>query len=132
MKRSEAVHGREEQKLFPAYTYLTDWSDTLSTLSTNQRLKIALGGFISFTGLIILVAVVLSATGATDLQSALQTNVLIGAVALLGVLDVLCGLLLFFREKRLKDLFAPHEKKPDDDVNQPHEAPDSKTQGASL
>ena len=103
-------------------------SNALSALSTSKRLKIALGGVVSFTGFIILVIVILSAAGAADVQSILQNDVMVGAVAFLGFLDVLCGLLLVFREKRIKWLFTSHKKKPDDDVNQPHKTPDSKTE----
>ncbi len=88
----------------------------MSTLSTNQRLKIALGGFVSFTGFVILVIVILTVTGAADLKIVFQSGVMVGAVAVLGFLDVFCGGLLFFREKRLKDLFASQKNETDNDV----------------
>ena len=88
----------------------------LSALSTSQRLKTALGGFISFTGAIILVIVILTAIGAADMKSLVQSGVMVGAVAVLGFLDVFCGILLVFREKKLKELFASQKKKPDNDV----------------
>jgi hypothetical protein len=88
----------------------------LSGLSTNQRLKIALGGFVSFTGLVVLAAVILTATGAANMNTVFQSGVTIGAVALLGFLDVLCGVLLVFREKRIKGLFASQKKKPNNNV----------------
>ncbi len=88
----------------------------LSTLSTNKRLKTALGGFVSFTGFIILVIVILTSTGAADMKNIFQSGVMIGAVAFLGFLDVFCGILLVFREKRLKDLFASQKKKTDKDI----------------
>lgn len=100
----------------------------MSTLSTSQRLKIALGGFVSFTGFIILVAVILTATGAADMQSVFQNEVMVGGVAFMGFLDVLCGLLLVFREKRIKWLSTSQKKKPDDYVNQPNKTPDSKSE----
>ena len=100
----------------------------MSTLSTSQRLKIALGGFVSFTGFIILVAVILTATGAANMESVFQNELMVGAVAFLGFMDVFCGLLLFFREKRIGWLFTSHKKKTDDDVNQPHKTPNYKTE----
>ena len=101
---------------------------TLPTFSTSQRLKIALGGFVSFTGFTILVAVILTATGAADMQSVFQNEVMVGGVAFMGFLDVLCGLLLVFREKRIKWLSTSQKKKPDDYVNQPNKTPDSKSE----
>jgi hypothetical protein len=91
-------------------------------------LKIALGGFVSFTGFIILVIVILSATGAADMQGVLPNDAMVNLVAFLGFLDVLCGLLLVFSEKRIKWLFTSQKKKPDDYVNQPNKTPDSKTE----
>ncbi len=88
----------------------------LSGLSTNQRLKTALGGFVSFTGFIVLAIVILTATGTTDMNLVFQNGVMVGATAILGFLDVLCGVLLVFREKRIRDLFAPQKKKPDNDI----------------
>jgi hypothetical protein len=88
----------------------------LSALSTSKRLKIALGGFVSFTGFILLVAVILTATKAANLRSVFQSEVMVGAVAFLGFLDILCGLLLVFEEKRIR-LFASQKKKPDDNVD---------------
>jgi hypothetical protein len=71
---------------------------------------------LTFTGFIILVMVIFTATGAADMQAVLQNGVMVGAVAILGLLDVFCGLMLFFREKRLKDLLASQKHKPRDDV----------------
>jgi hypothetical protein len=79
-------------------------------------LKTALGGFVSFTGFIILVIVFLTSTGAADMKSVFQSGVWVGAVAVLGLLDVFCGVLLFFRERRLRDLFASKKKKTDYNV----------------
>jgi len=87
----------------------------LSALSKSKRLQTALGGFAFFTGFIILVIMILTATGAADMKSVFQNGVMVGAVAFLGVLDVLCGVLLVFGEK-IRLLFAPQKKKPDDNV----------------
>jgi hypothetical protein len=88
----------------------------LSALSTNKRLKTTLGGFVSFTGFIILVIVILTATGAADMKSVFQNGITVGAVGVLGFLDVFCGILLVFREKKLKNLFASQKKKTDNNV----------------
>lgn len=63
-------------------------------------MKTALGGFVSFVGFIILVSVVLTGTNAADIRSVFQDEIAIGVVAFIGFLDVLCGFLLIFREKR--------------------------------
>lgn len=88
----------------------------MSALSTRQRLKTALGGFVFFTGLTILVAVILTATGRADMESVFQNEVMVGAVAFLGFLDVFCGLLLVFAERRIR-LFTSQKKKPNDHVD---------------
>ncbi len=96
---------------------------SLSTLSTSDRLKIALGGFVSFTGFIVLLIVVLTSTGAVDMNSVFQNQVMVAAVAFLGVVDVLCGVLLVFREKRLKWLIAPKKKEANNNVQKPDKTP---------
>ncbi len=74
---------------------------TLPILSTSQRLKIALGGFISIIGLIILLSVILSITGTIDFKSVFQNEIMVGAVLFIGFLDVFCGFFLVFREKKI-------------------------------
>jgi hypothetical protein len=100
----------------------------LSTLSTSDRLKIAFGGFTSFTGFVILVMVILSATGAADIRIVLQNDFLVAMILFVGCLDLVCGLLLIFRERKIKWLFTPHQKQPNHNVDQTHEAPDRKTE----
>ena len=73
--------------------------NALSMFTTGQRLKIALGGFISFTGLIILVVVFLVASNAVDINLIIQNEVIIGAIVLIGIIDVVCGFFLIFKEK---------------------------------
>ena len=90
--------------------------NALSTLSTNQRLRIALGGFVSFAGFLVLVIAILVATGSVEIQSVFQSGVMVGAVAFLGFLDVFCGFFLVFREKSLKELFASEKKKTDNNI----------------
>jgi len=74
---------------------------TLPILSTSQRLKIALGGFISIIGLIILLSVILSITGTIDFKSVFQNEIMVGVVLFIGFLDVFCGFFLVFREKKI-------------------------------
>ena len=88
----------------------------MSTLSTTNRLKIALGGFVSFTGFIILILVVLTGTGAADLSAVFQNEFLLTAILALGFLDIFCGILLAFTNTRLKLLFTSQKKKPDNDI----------------
>jgi hypothetical protein len=101
--------------------------DTSSAFSRNQRLKIALGGFMSFTGFLILAMVILTATGSTNLESIIQNQVVIGVVATLGFLDVFCGILLYFREKNLRLLIPSHKKEPDNYVDQTDKTPNDQT-----
>jgi vacuolar-type H+-ATPase subunit I/STV1 len=88
----------------------------MSTLSTTKRLKIALGGFVSFTGFIILILVVLAGTGAADLSVVFHNEFLMAAILALGFIDIFCGILLAFTNTRLKLSFASQKKKPDNDV----------------
>jgi len=67
--------------------------------TTGQRLKIAIGGVVSFSGLIILVIVFLVASNAVDINLIIQNEVIIGAIALIGIIDVICGLFLILKEK---------------------------------
>lgn len=64
-------------------------------LSPKQRLKIALGGFISFIGILILITMLLTMTNAANIENTMPNNVIIAAVAIIGILDIICGLFLF-------------------------------------
>lgn len=59
-----------------------------------QRFKIALGGFMSFIGFIILILAVLVITKTLDIENILQHGLLVDVMAIIGVLDVLVGILL--------------------------------------
>jgi len=59
-----------------------------------QRLKIALGGFISFIGFIVLVLTVFVMTRTIDAENALQSGLLINFMVVIGVLDIVAGILL--------------------------------------
>jgi hypothetical protein len=59
-----------------------------------QRLKIALGGFTSFIGFIILALTILVVTKTIDAENIFKPSLLIGVMVSIGVLDVLTGILL--------------------------------------
>lgn len=85
--------------------------------STAQRLKIALGGFASFTGFITIACAVLSATGAANLQLVFQNGLAVVLVAAVAALDVACGLLLVLRNKGIFLSFASHQEKTDNNTD---------------
>jgi len=59
-----------------------------------QRFKIALGGFMSFIGFAILVLTILVITKTVDVENILQPSLLVDVLVVIGVLDVLAGILL--------------------------------------
>jgi uncharacterized membrane protein YqgA involved in biofilm formation len=66
----------------------------MAILSLSQRFKIALGGFVSFIGCMILILAFLSVTKAASLEGILQNELIISFLAIVGILDVSCGFLL--------------------------------------
>jgi hypothetical protein len=60
-----------------------------------HRIKIALGGFVFFTGLLLLILAFLTTTKAANLESIMPNELIIAVAAVVGVLDVVCGFLLF-------------------------------------
>jgi len=66
----------------------------MPNFTPKQRLRIALGGFISFIGFIILVLAALVITETIDIENILQHNLLAGVMAIIGILDLLAGVLL--------------------------------------
>ena len=66
----------------------------MPNFTPRQRFRIALGGFISFIGFIILVMAALVITETIDIENILQHNVLAGVMAIIGILDLLAGVLL--------------------------------------
>ena len=63
--------------------------------SLKRRLKIALGGFVFFIGLLLLILAILTTTKAVNLESVLPGELMIAVVAVVGLIDVVCGFLLF-------------------------------------
>jgi len=66
----------------------------MPNFTPRQRFRIALGGFISFIGFIILVMAALVITETIDIENILQHNLLAGVMAIIGILDLLAGVLL--------------------------------------
>ena len=68
--------------------------------SLKQRLKIALGGFVLFIGFTLLILAFLTTTKAVNLESVMQNELIVAAAAVVGVLDVVCGFLLFQKRRK--------------------------------
>jgi hypothetical protein len=59
-----------------------------------QRFKIALGGFVSLIGFVVLTFTFLVITKTIDVENILQPDLLISIMAIVGSLDVLAGIML--------------------------------------
>jgi hypothetical protein len=71
--------------------------EAMSYLARRQRLKIALGGFLFFIGLVVLIFTFLVATKWIDVENFLQSDfspMLGGLVVVIGSLDIVAGILL--------------------------------------
>ena len=64
-----------------------------------------------------MVVVILTTTGTANLAVVFQSQMMVGAVAFIGLLDVFCGFLLVFQEARVKRLVSSHKQQPDYDVD---------------
>lgn len=62
--------------------------------TSKQRFKIALGGFLWLIGFAVLVFTFLVITKTIDVENVLQSDLLINAMAVIGSLDVLAGIML--------------------------------------
>ncbi|HDN05512.1 MAG TPA: hypothetical protein ENF90_00775 [Candidatus Bathyarchaeota archaeon] len=62
--------------------------------TSKQRLKIALGGFLTLVGFSIIALTVLTMTKTLDVESVLQPNLLLSLTTAMGVLDIIAGILL--------------------------------------
>jgi uncharacterized membrane protein len=60
-----------------------------------QRLKIALGGFASLVGFIVLVFALITTTKTVNLESVMKNELIVAAAVIVGILDIICGFLLF-------------------------------------
>ena len=59
-----------------------------------QRFKIALGGFVSLVGFVVLTFTLLVTTKTITVENILQNDLLINVMAIIGGLDVLAGIIL--------------------------------------
>lgn len=62
--------------------------------TSKQRLKIALGGFLSLIGFAVLILTFLVVTKTIDIENVLKSDLLVSVMAVIGSLDVLAGILL--------------------------------------
>jgi hypothetical protein len=89
----------------------------MPVFSTVQRLKIAFGGFVSFTGFIVLACAILTATGAANLELVFGSGLGTAVVTTVAVLDVVCGLFLVLRNKEIVLSFTSHQEKTDNNTH---------------
>jgi hypothetical protein len=66
----------------------------MPSLTRKQRLKIAFGGFLSFIGFGILILMSLIITRTINVESAFQQDLMVNVLAVIGILDILAGVLL--------------------------------------
>ena len=66
----------------------------MSHFTRKQRLIIAFGGFLFFVGFMVLAMVILAATNIIDIENLLQFGFLKEILIVIGVLDVVAGILL--------------------------------------
>ena len=62
--------------------------------TSKQRLKIALGGFLTLVGFSIITLTVLTMTKTLDVENVIQPNLLLSLTTAMGVLDIIAGILL--------------------------------------
>ena len=89
----------------------------MSVFSINQRLKIALGGFLTFTGFVILVIAIILATDAADLSYIFGGANGVIALSIVAILEIVGGTILFLGSKKITISFAGDEKKTDKNTN---------------
>lgn len=66
----------------------------MSHFTQKQRLIIAFGGFLFFVGFLVLALAILAATNMVDIGNLLQFGFLREILIVIGVLDVIAGILL--------------------------------------
>lgn len=86
--------------------------------SLSHRIKIALGGFASFIGAIVLVCAILIVTGSVDTLIFLQNPSALFLALTVATLDIACGLLLVFADRKIVFSFASKKKKTHNDTSQ--------------
>jgi hypothetical protein len=66
----------------------------MSHFTRKQRFMIALGGFLSLIGFVVLIFTFLVVTKTIDAENFLQSDLLVNVMAVIGSLDVLAGIML--------------------------------------
>lgn len=66
----------------------------MSHFTRKQRFKIALGGFLSLIGFVVLIFTLLVVTKTIDVENVSQSDLLVNVMAVIGSLDVVAGMLL--------------------------------------
>ena len=66
----------------------------MPNFADKQRFKIALGGFLSFLGFVILIFTYLVVTNTIDVENVLQSGLLVNVMVVIGGLDILAGIIL--------------------------------------
>ena len=94
---STASEQLKEQKRYLEQATLLNDGKTMPYLPLTQQLKIAIGGFVFFTGLLLLILAFLTTTKTANLETIIPNDLLIAAAAVVGILDVVCGFLLFHK-----------------------------------
>jgi hypothetical protein len=87
----------KEQKRYLGQTALLNDVEAMPYFPLTQRLKIAIGGFLFFTGVLLLILAFLTTTKTANLEAIIPNELIIAAAAVVGILDVVCGFLLFYK-----------------------------------
>ena len=66
----------------------------MSYFTRKQRLKIALGGFLSLIGFVVLIFMFLVITKTVNVENISQSDLLVNVMVVIGGLDVIAGIML--------------------------------------
>jgi len=66
----------------------------MSYFTRKQRLKIALGGFLSLIGFVVLIFTFLVITKTVNVENISQSDLLVNVMVVIGGLDVIAGIML--------------------------------------
>lgn len=83
----------------------------MAVFSISQRLKIALGGFLTFTGFVILIIAILLATDSANLSYIFEEANGVTALSVAATLEIVGGIILFLGSKKVTISFTGNEKK---------------------
>ena len=88
----------KEQKRYLDPSILLVVRKQCRTFHLSNASKIALGGFLSLAGFIILLLALLTTTGTVNLEGVVKTEFIVTVAIVVGVLDIICGFLLFWKK----------------------------------